>query len=127
MAYFAELNSDNVVLRVISVGNSVVGEPDFLFPQTEAIGCDFIANGLGFSGSWKQTSYNNNFRKNYAGIGYSYDPARDAFIPPKPYPSWILSEESCLWNPPIPCPQDGEKYYWDEETTSWKEITNDPV
>lgn len=65
------------------------------------------------------------FRKNYAGIGYRYDIDRDAFIPPKPYPSWILNENSCLWEPPVAMPGDRKLYQWDEETTSWKEITNE--
>ena len=94
-------------------------------------------------GAWIQTSYNthggiyyepnsNNpaadqskaLRKNYAGIGYSYDAGRDAFIPPKPYPSWILNEFSCLWEPPVPMPTDGKTYIWNEVTQSWDEITN---
>lgn len=80
----------------------------------------------------KRTSYNTRggvhllggipFRKNYAGIGYMYDQSRDAFIPPKPYPSWILNEETCLWNAPMQYPNDGMQYEWDEETISWKEI-----
>ena len=71
------------------------------------------------SGNWRQTSYNNTFRKNYAGIGYTYDEQRDAFIPPKSYPSWILNEDTCLWDPPTPSPNDGYNYIWNEETLSW--------
>jgi hypothetical protein len=123
MAYFANLNESGVVLTVISINNSVIGEPEKSFPETELLGIDFISNTLGLSGAWKQTSYNGNFRKNYAGTGYTYDTQRDAFIPPKPYPSWILDESTCLWNPPIPYPNDGHRYEWDEETKSWKEIS----
>lgn len=82
-------------------------------------------------GEWVQTSYNTYggvhkeggtpLRKNYAGIGYTYDRERDAFIPPQPYPSWTLNEETCLWGPPIPCPEDGKYYVWDEEKVEWVE------
>jgi hypothetical protein len=71
---------------------------------------------------WIQTSYNGNFRKNYAGVGYTYDPQRDAFIPPKPYSSWILIEDTCLWEPPVPMPEEGQ-YMWDEDTINWVETT----
>lgn len=83
--------------------------------------------------SWVQTSYNTRggqhpegrpLRKNYAGIGYTYDSQRDAFIPPQPFPSWTMSEETCLWNPPVPCPTDNKVYDWNEATTSWVEINN---
>ena len=70
-------------------------------------------------GDWVQTSYNGNFRKNYAGIGYTYDKDRDAFIPPKPYPSWVLNEDTCRWDAPTPMPDDGQRYMWNEETQSW--------
>ena len=74
-------------------------------------------------GEWIQTSYNGNFRKNYAGIGYTYDLTRDAFIPAKPYPSWTLVEDTCLWTAPIAYPDDGKVYEWNEGTTAWVEIT----
>lgn len=119
MAYFAQLNSDNVVQQVISVNNSVVNEPEYGFPQTEPFGQVFIDQTLKIPGTWKQTSFNKSFRKNYAGIGYTYDPARDAFIPPKPFPSWILNEETCLWESPTPYPQDGKAYIWEEEIKTW--------
>jgi hypothetical protein len=93
----------------------------------------FIDKGVvGDPKSWIQTSYNTHagrhpqgrpLRKNYAGIGYSYDPVRDAFIPPKPYESWLLDEETCLWIPPMPMPTDGKDYTWDEATASWQEYT----
>jgi hypothetical protein len=73
-------------------------------------------------GEWIQTSYNNNIRKNYAGVGFTYDSARDAFIPPQPYNSWTLNEATCQWDSPVPYPTDDKRYEWDEETTNWKEI-----
>ncbi len=83
---------------------------------------DFINSGLvGDSFLWVQTSYNSNFRKHFASIGFTYDQARDAFIPPKLYPSWLLNEDTCQYDPPIPYPDDGQEYSWDEATTSWKE------
>lgn len=119
MAYFAQLNSDNVVQQVISINNAVVNEPDYAFPQTEPVGQVFIDQTLKIPGIWKQTSFNKSFRKNYAGIGYTYDPARDAFIPPKPFPSWVLNEETCLWESPTPYPQDGKAYIWEEGSKTW--------
>ena len=74
-------------------------------------------------GEWIQTSYSGSIRKNFAGKGYSYDKTRDAFIPPKPYASWILVEDTCLWEAPVAYPDDGKSYDWDEETTSWVEVT----
>jgi len=74
-------------------------------------------------GEWIQTSYSGSIRKNFAGKGYSYDKTRDAFIPPKPYASWILVEDTCLWKAPVAYPDDGKSYDWDEETTSWVEVT----
>lgn len=114
MAHFAELGEDNIVLRVIVVNNEelmVDGE------ESEAKGAQFCRDLLG--GVWKQTSYNGNFRKNYAGTGYTYDSGRDAFIPPKPFNSWILNEETCLWEAPVPRPSGDTMYVWDEDTTSW--------
>jgi hypothetical protein len=86
MAYFAELDDNNIVIRVISVSNDVCGEPTLTFPDTDAAGRAFIANTLKLGGTWKQTSYNNNFRGTYAGIGYTYDPDTDTFTPPPPPP-----------------------------------------
>ena len=104
MSHFAEINSDNIVQRVI------VAEQNF------------INSGLvGDSFNWVQTSYNGNFRKNYAGKGYTYDKTRDAFIAPQPYPSWTLVEATCQWESPIPHPTDDKMYQWDEETTNWVE------
>jgi hypothetical protein len=117
MAHFAQIDTNNVVIRVLVV-------PD----EQETRGQEFLANDLLLDGKWIQTSYNTwggkhrlggiPFRKNYAKIGSTYDPIRDAFIPPKPYNSWLLDEQTCLWNPPIPHPQDG-MYVWDESSLSW--------
>jgi len=122
MAYFAQLNSSNNVDQIISINNSVLREPEISFPQTELLGQMFISDVLKLPGVWKQTSYNKSFRKNYAGVGYSYDKDRDAFIPPKPFPSWILDEYTCTWNAPVPCPNDGNSYSWDETNQTWKLI-----
>jgi len=117
MAHFAELNIDNIVQQVLVVSNSDIVDSNGI--ESEEIGIGFLKKLLGADTTWKQTSYNGNFRKNYAGIGYTYDEQRDAFIPPKPYPSWILNEDTYLWDPPIPYPNDDKQYYWNEETLSW--------
>lgn len=122
MAYFAKVNDLGVVEKVISVSNLVLGEPHVLFPETEQLGSDFIVNTLGLGGNWKQTSYNRSFRKNYAGVGFLFDESRNAFIPPRPYPSWLLDEQTCLWVSPVPYPQDQKMYIWDEEEIAWKEV-----
>ena len=116
MAHFAELDSNNVVLRVIVVANEDTASADGT--EKEYIGLAFCERLLG--GTWKQTSYNGNFRKNYAGIGYTYDAGRDAFIPPQPYPSWTLNETTCHWDAPIPMPEGA--WSWDENSQSWVEI-----
>ena len=118
MAHFAQLDENNVVLQVIVVSNSDCLDSNG--QESEQAGIAFCQSLLG--GNWKQTSYNGNIRKNYAGIGYTYDQQRDAFIPPKPYASWILNEQTCLWNSPIPYPTDGKYYYWDEAAQSWIEV-----
>ena len=115
MAHFAELDSNNTVLRVIVVNNNDVLDSNG--QESEEVGINFC-KGL-FGGEWKQTSYNANFRKNYAGIGYTYDSVLDGFIPPQPYPSWVLNQSTCLWEAPVPMPTDGQLYSWDEATTSW--------
>ena len=120
MAHFVELDANNVVLRGIVVANSDTASADGT--EKEYIGQAFCERLLG--GTWKQTSYNGNFRKNYAGIGYTYDAGRDAFIPPQPFPSWVLDEDTCLWNAPTPMPTDGKFYAWDEATQTWIEVTN---
>ena len=121
MAHYAELDSNNVVLRVIVVSN-----PDTSTAQgeeKESIGIAFCERLLG--GTWVKTSYNARIRKNYAGIGYTYDAQRDAFIPPKPYASWVLNETTCLWNAPVAYPTDvgtpeaPKMYTWNEESRTW--------
>jgi hypothetical protein len=122
MGYFAQINENNIVEQIIAINNLDLGEPEFTFPETDAIGQVFIANVLKLPGSWKQTSYHNNIRKNYAGIGYTYDLDLDAFIPPQPYASWILNIETCLWDSPIPYPADGTVYTWNEDNQNWEEV-----
>jgi hypothetical protein len=112
MAHFAEIDGDNIVTRVLVV-------PD----AQENRGQEYLADDLGLGGTWVQTSYNANIRKNYAGIGYTFDSVRDAFIPPKPYASWVLNETTCNWDAPVARPEDDKMYTWDEATTSWKEVT----
>jgi hypothetical protein len=118
MAHFAELDENNVVLRVIVVANKDTADANG--NEVESIGVAFCQRLLG--GNWKQTSYNGNFRKNYAGIGYTYDAGIDAFVPPKPYPSWVLNSNTAQWEAPVPMPQDGKMYSWDEATQSWVEV-----
>lgn len=115
MAHFAEIDENNVVLRVIVVHNNDCLDENG--NEVEAIGAAFCSALLG--GTWKQTSYNGNFRKNYAGIGYTYDSQRDAFILPQPYPSWVLAENICQWTAPLSMPVDGQNYLWNEDTQSW--------
>lgn len=121
MAHFAKLDENNVVLEVNVVDNSNCG--DLPFPESEPVGVAFLTQWSGGYTHWKQTSYNANFRKNYAGIGFVYDAILDAFIPPKPYPSWLLNTNTCQWEAPVPYPNDGKSYYWNEETESWVEVS----
>ena len=124
MAHFAEIDENNVVTRVLVVSD-----------DQQDRGHDFLSQDLGLGGTWLKTSYNTiagehknggtPFRKNYAGIGFTYDADRDAFIPPKPFDSWLLDENKCIWEAPIGMPTDDKIYTWDEKTTSWKEVTND--
>jgi hypothetical protein len=117
MAHFAKLDLNNVVLQVDVVNNSDIG--DLPFPESEPVGVAFLTNWSGGYTNWKQTSYNGNFRKNYATVGGVYNPALDAFIAPKPYPSWVLNESTCQWEAPVPFPSGGGNYYWDEQSQSW--------
>lgn len=120
MAHFAELDQDNIVLQVIVVGNDSIN--NLPFPESEPVGIAFCQSLLGPSTRWAQTSYNANFRYNYAGIGYTFDPApspNGAFIPPKPHPSWLLNTNTFQWEAPVPYPSDGWLYVWDEATQSW--------
>jgi len=121
MAHFAKLDEDNNVLEVHVVNNMEL--LDVNGTEHESIGVAFLIGWSGGYPYWKQTSYNGNIRKNFAGIGYTYDPVRDAFIPPKPYASWVLNETTCLWDAPVAYPIDGKAYLWDENTLSWVEIT----
>jgi hypothetical protein len=111
MSHWAEIDSNNTVLRVLVGNNSDPNE-----------GYDWLIENLG--GTWVKTSYNGNIRKNYAGIGYTYDEARDAFIAPKPFESWLLNEDICQWEAPVAYPTDGLMYEWDETITDWKATTN---
>lgn len=122
IAHFAEVDENNIVTRVLVVDNS-----------EEDNGQVFLAETLGLGGTWLKTSYNTQggvhsnggtpFRKNYAGIGYTYDSGRDAFIPPKPYASWVLNEDKCLWDAPTPMPiEEGKMFRWVEEDLNWQEI-----
>jgi hypothetical protein len=119
MAHFAQLDENNLVTQVIVVANE-----ELLLDgvENETKGIMFCKSLLGEDTRWVQTSYNGNIRKNYAGIGYTYDSGRDAFIPPQPYPSWIMSEETCLWSAPTSMPTDDKRYSWDEPTLAWVEV-----
>jgi hypothetical protein len=123
MAHFAEIDENNIVTRVLVVDDA-----------NENDGQTFLAETLGLGGTWIKTSYNTiagahsnggtPLRKNYAGIGYTYDSVRDAFYAPKPFASWILDEETCLWNAPTPKPvEEGKNFRWNEDTTSWEEFS----
>ena len=120
MAHFAQLDDNNIVTQVIVVNNNEL--LDGSGQESEAKGIAFCQSLFG--GNWKQTSYNANFRKNYAGIGFTYDAGRDAFISPQPFASWILDEETCGWVSPVPRPTDGKIYVWNEETLGWVELPN---
>jgi len=131
MAHFAKLDQNNIVTTV-----NVVHDNELLVDgvENEQKGIDFLHNFFNTSDNWKLTSYHTRsgvhaeggtpFRKNYAGIGYTYDAGRDAFIPPQPYPSWTLNETTCNWDPPSPEPEDGNVYEWDEPTAKWVVISS---
>ena len=130
MAHFAKLNQENIVIAVNVVHNNELLVDGV---ESEQKGIDFINNLLKTNDTWKQTSYNTQggvytlggtpLRKNYAGTGFTYDEARDAFIAPQPYPSWTLNEDTCRWEGPVAYPDDDKHYKWNEETTSWDEVT----
>ena len=113
MAHFAQI-SEHIVTQVIVVANEELLDGGV---ESEAKGIAFCQSLFG--GDWKQTSYNGRIRKNYAGIGYTYDSQRDAFISPQPFPSWTLVEATCQWTAPVAMPIDGKLYSWNESTTSW--------
>jgi hypothetical protein len=123
MAHFAKLDENNNVLAVHVVNNDVVTVNG---NESEQAGIDFLTELHGHT-LWKQTSYNNTFRKHFAGIGFTYDVSRDAFIPPKPFASWTLNETTCYWEAPTAMPTDGKKYGWDEPTLSWVEVVRPAV
>jgi len=116
MAHFAKIGLNSRVIEVVSVNNEVLKDSNGV--EQEVNGIDFLTKLTGWA-IWKQTSYNSNFRKNYAGIGYTYDEDRDAFIPKKPYNSWVLNEDTCQWNSPVVYPQDNNRYIWNETTKNW--------
>jgi len=122
MAHFARLDKSNKVIQVHVLNNSVITDEDGV--EQEQLGIDFLSNLHGVEG-WKQTSYNGNFRKRYAGKGYTYDSVRDAFLEPQPFPSWILDEDTCIWEPPTAEPADagvdGKLYAWNEDIQVWEE------
>jgi hypothetical protein len=122
MAHFAEIGLDNVVQQVIVVDNAELLDENGV--EQESIGREFCRNLLG--GTWIQASFNSQFRKNFAGAGYIYDSVRDAFIPPKPYPSWALEEQTCQWVAPVPMPEGNKLYCWDENSLAWVEATTQP-
>jgi hypothetical protein len=126
MASFAKIGLNNKVIEVLSVVNKVLHDSNGV--EQEVNGIDFLTKLTGYP-VWKQTSYNTHggvhdnggtpLRKNHAGIGYTYDEDRDAFIPKKPFNSWVLNENTCLWESPIPYPQDNNRYNWNEQNQSW--------
>jgi hypothetical protein len=120
MAHFAELDANNIVLRVIVVNNSDI--LDQYGYESENIGIAFCRSLFGAETIWRQTSYNATFRKNYAGIGYRYDAALNAFIAPQPYPSWSLNTTTCQWEAPKPYPTDGNVYAWNEGLLRWERL-----
>lgn len=120
MAHFAQLDENNLVLQVIVVHNNELIAPDGL--ESEQKGAEFCQSLFGIDTVWKQTSYNKKFRKNYASVGFTYDADLDAFVPPQPYPSWLLNTDTAQWESPVPYPTDGKRYEWNEETLSWVEM-----
>lgn len=118
MAHFAELDESNIVAQVIVVANAELLVDGV---ESEAKGIDFLESLYGHR-NWKQTSYNGNQRKNYAGVGFTYDAGRDAFIAPQPFASWTLDEATCRWVPPVPYPVNGTDYKWDESSMQWQPV-----
>ena len=112
MAYFAQIDKHSIVIQVLETDDS-----------KPAKGLHWLRERLG--GDWVETFIDNSARKNYAGIGYTFDADRNAFIPPKPFDSWVLDEDTCQWSAPVPYPTDGAEYYWDEGTTSWAEAVDE--
>ena len=121
MATFAKIGLNNKVIEVLSVHNNELLDSNGV--EQEVNGIDFLTKLTGWS-IWVQTSYNNNFRKNHASVGFTYDEDRDAFIAPKPYASWILNETTCRWNAPVDMPDNGKNYIWNESILNWEIKTN---
>tara|TARA_Y100001956_G_C3987005_1_gene127578 strand:- start:172 stop:546 length:375 start_codon:yes stop_codon:yes gene_type:complete len=123
MAHFATLDSNNKIINVEVVNNAVITDSNG--DEQEQLGIDFLEQIHGGAGvTYKQTSYNENIRKNFAQVGGTYDASKDAFIPVKPFDSWVLNNTTCKWEAPTTYPTDGKSYGWDEDTTSWREIPN---
>ena len=125
MSHFAKLNENNVVVFVTVGRQEDDGKENELTARTGDVYKQTSYNtygGVHYTNGVPSADQSKAFRKNYAGLGYTYDAGRDAFIPPKPYNSWVLNEDTCLWNAPTPFPTDGKIYIWNEETTSWDEI-----
>lgn len=120
MAHFAKLDENNKVIEVHALNNAELIDENG--QESEQKGIDFLISWSGGHTNWKQTSYNANFRKNYAGYEFTYDAQRDAFIPPKTYSSWVLNEETCTWEPPISYPNDGLTYTWNENIQNWEQV-----
>jgi hypothetical protein len=120
MAHFAKLDENNIVIEINVVHNNEL--LDDSGQESEAKGIAFLTSWSNGYSNWKQTSYNGNIRKNYAGIGYEYRADIDAFVPPQPFPSWTLNNITAQWQAPVAMPQDDKQYSWDEATTSWKEV-----
>jgi hypothetical protein len=127
MAYFAKLGTGNIIENVISINNAVITDANGV--EQEQLGVDFINKLYNTRDVWKQTSYNNKIRKNYAGIGYTYDQQRDAFIAPKPFNSWVLNEQTCQWQSPVAMPtaelEENQYYSWNESIVNWEIKTKD--
>ena len=131
MAHFVEIDASNIVIRGVVLDDK--DTQDESGDEVESVGAKYLSDGFG--GTWKRTSYNTfggvhslggtPFRKNYAGIGFTYDETRDAFHEPKPFPSWTLNEDTCNWDAPVTYPTDGKFYEWNEDTTTWDEYTDE--
>jgi len=122
MAHYARVNSENIVTHVTHIPNEMITDINGNEHEEWAYKHLYETMPDSLSDKWVQTSYNNNFRVCYAGIGYTYNKNLDAFIPPKPHNSWVLNEETCLWDSPVPMPNDGNPYRWNEETQSWDKL-----
>lgn len=123
MSHFAQIDENNIVTRVLVIEQDVIDTGHFGDPATW-IQTSYNTRGGVHYGSDNQPDGGVALRKNYAGVGYTYDPDRDAFYAPQPWPSWTLDEDTCWWQPPVPMPTDGKNYVWDEDVQNWKEVIN---